>query len=173
MEENPGRGLLFHQVMRVLCPQLEPFERMRRLAGNRIKRIGSAVEYCNGHQSEYFRPATPVRHLGKIVRPHEPDEIDARKTELQHLQRIYRVEGAGSRLDIEDPDVRMAGDRPRRLEPIGVRCHSLLRLQRILQRDQPPHLVELQETQRQKADVAMAFVCRVERAAEQPDPEAG
>ncbi|GGF12295.1 hypothetical protein GCM10011611_17380 [Aliidongia dinghuensis] len=54
-------------------------------------------------------------------------------------------------------------------EPLVERRHALDRLQRILRRDEPPDLVELEMLQRQQADVAMAAVRRVEGAAQQPD----
>jgi hypothetical protein len=43
------------------------------------------------------------------------------------------------------------------------------RFQRVLRRDEPPDFVELDAAQRLAADMEMALMGRIERAAEQPD----
>ena len=49
------------------------------------------------------------------------------------------------------------------------RRHAPDRFQRVLRRNQPPDLVEIQMLQRQIADVHMAAMGRVERPAQEPD----
>src|SRR5262249_4971141 len=50
------------------------------------------------------------------------------------------------------------------------RRHAAHRLQRVLRRDQPPDLVEVELLQGELADMKMPAMRRVERAAEEADP---
>jgi len=61
------------------------------------------------------------------------------------------------------------GDLASLLQPQRERCHAGDRLQRVLRRDQPPHLVERKMPQREQAQMQVAAMGRVERAAQQPD----
>jgi hypothetical protein len=54
-------------------------------------------------------------------------------------------------------------------EALGEGRHAKGGLQWVLRRHQPPHFVKIEGTQRQAADVQVAAMRRVERAAEQPD----
>jgi hypothetical protein len=60
-------------------------------------------------------------------------------------------------------------DTPGRFQPYRERGHAGNRLQRVLRRDEPPNLVEVEVFERQKAEVQMAAMGRIERAAQQPD----
>lgn len=66
----------------------------------------------------------------------------------------------------------MPRDSARAVEALCERCHASDVFQRILRRDQPPDLVEPELRQRQAADRAMAFVGRVEGAAQKSDAKA-
>src|SRR4249919_3133587 len=57
-------------------------------------------------------------------------------------------------------------------EPGCQRLHAVVALQRVLRRDQPPHFVEAEAFQRFEADMTVAFVRGIERAAEQADAAA-
>src|SRR5262249_22518976 len=63
-----------------------------------------------------------------------------------------------------------SGDPSRLLQPIGERSHAGSRLQRVLRRDQPPHLVEVEVFEGKPAQMQMAAMGGVERTAQQPNP---
>jgi hypothetical protein len=88
---------------------------------------------------------------------------------LQLGERVGSEMRAESRLEIEDADARITGDARRHGDALFKGPHAGGGLQRILRRDQPPDLVETKALQRLAADVQMALMRRVERAAEQPD----
>jgi len=67
----------------------------------------------------------------------------------------------------------MARDRPRPGEPLRKGGHAVGRLERVLRADEPPDLVEIELLERREADMAMAAMRGVERAAEEPDAAAG
>ena len=87
------------------------------------------------------------------------------------MQGIRRVPGAELRLEIADPDppVRLR-NMPRDLHPLGKIGHPDCRLQRVLWRNQPPDLVQIQPPHRLATDVQMTLMGRIEGAAKQPDP---
>jgi len=55
-------------------------------------------------------------------------------------------------------------------EPALKGRHAALRLQRILRRDKPPDLIQVEPLQRLDADMAMAGMSGVEGTAENADP---
>jgi len=110
-----------------------------------------------------------VTELREIVGTHQPDEASPRKAAFQRAQRVGGVTRAQPRLDIGNPDALVADDRRGGCDAVGERRHAVDRLQRILRRDEPPDLVELEMAQRLAADVQVAAMGRVERAAEQAD----
>ena len=57
--------------------------------------------------------------------------------------------------------------------PFLERRHAGRRLQRILGCDHPPHLVEHQKAERKHADMRMAVMGGIERAAQDADAKAG
>ena len=59
-----------------------------------------------------------------------------------------------------------------RIDSFGQVLGGRVAFQRIARRDQPPHLVEAQRLQRDQAELPMAFVRRIEGAAEETDPHA-
>jgi len=114
-------------------------------------------------------PTPPAADLRQIVGAHQPDETGARKAPLQRVQRVGGIAGAEPRLDIGHLDALVGHHRGGGRHPIGERRHAADRFQRVLRRDQPPDLVEPEPSQRLAADVQMAVMGGVERAAEQPD----
>ena len=107
--------------------------------------------------------------LREIVGAHEPHEARLRVTRLQCRERIGGEMRAKSGLEIKDPNAAIGADAPRAGDTCFQRRRALYRLQRILRRDQPPHLVEAEALQGFEADMAVARMRRVERAAEQAD----
>src|SRR5260221_13277835 len=85
------------------------------------------------------------------------------------VDRTRGVAGAEPRLDVGDLDARILRQRRGRGEALGERRHAAHRLQWVLRRDQPPHLIEREPSQRLAADMEMAAMGRIERAAEEPD----
>src|SRR4029453_8714804 len=51
----------------------------------------------------------------------------------------------------------------------GQRLHAVVGLERVLRRDQPPDFVQAEPLQRLEADMAMALVRGIERAAQKAD----
>src|SRR3984893_13162839 len=60
-------------------------------------------------------------------------------------------------------------DPPCLVQPNRERCHAGNRLQRVLWRDEPPHLVELEALQGEQAQMQMSAMGRVERTTQQAD----
>src|SRR6185503_9004318 len=66
----------------------------------------------------------------------------------------------------------MVLEQPGRIgEAILQRRHANAGLQRILRRDQPPHIIEAELFQRHLADMQMTLMGRIERAAEKADAQ--
>jgi hypothetical protein len=108
--------------------------------------------------------------LREIVGAHQPDEMLAREKRLERRDGIRGVMRAELRLEIEHADAWVARDGSGLLQALGEGRHAGDGLQRILRRDQPPYLVEPKPLQGFEADMAMALMGRVERAAEKTDP---
>jgi hypothetical protein len=141
----------------------------RRQLGQSFKTIGRAGEDCNGNAREDLVPMLPVADLRQVVSTHQPYETPAREDSLQFLYCIHRVSGAERRFEVENPDPRIGADAPRGGDARLERRHAALRLQRILRRNKPPHLVEPEPLQRFEADVQVTGMGGIEGAAEQPD----
>jgi hypothetical protein len=104
--------------------------------------------------------------LREIVGAHQPDEMCARIARLQRRERVGGEMRTKPGFKIKDPNARIAGDAHRTRDALCKRRHAGDGLQRILRRDQPPDLVEAEALQGFEADMAMAVMSRVERAAE-------
>src|SRR3546814_15723078 len=74
----------------------------------------------------------------------------------QHRQRIRRIAGPESRLDIGDENLRMRRKGGGAGHAGAERRPAVGRLERIPRAGQPPDLVELEPVQRGQADLAMA-----------------
>ncbi len=111
-----------------------------------------------------------MAELREIVGAHQPDEMLAREKRLKRRDRIDAVMRAELRFEVEHADARIARDGSGLLQAFGKGRHAGDGLQRILRRHQPPDLVEMKPLQGFEADMAMAFMGRVERAAEKTDP---
>lgn len=140
-QERPGGR--FH-AGKPACWKRDP--RMRkalcRKLGQPVKRIGRAVEDCNGKAMEDRLPAPPMADLRQIVGAHQPNEALARKASLQRRDRIRGKAGAEAALEIEHADARVVRECLGLSEALGKRRHAGDGLQGVLRRDQPPHLIE-------------------------------
>jgi hypothetical protein len=96
-----------------------------------------------------------------------------RKAPPERAERVGGIAGAEQGLDVGDPEAGVARQPARAGQALGKGRHALLLLERILGRDQPPDLVEAEPAQRLQADLEMTLMGRIERAAQQPDLEAG
>src|SRR5216684_1278595 len=114
-------------------------------------------------------PSGPMAELREIVSAHQPDETGASEAALEDAQRVGGIARTQPRLDIGDLDARIVDDGCGGSDALDQRGHAAHRLQRVLRRDEPPDLVEAEAAQRLAADMQMAAVGRVERAAEQAD----
>src|SRR5260221_745906 len=147
---------------------------MRGAAGERLQRDRRAGEYGDWNGVEDVLPTPPIWDLGEVVATHQPAEMGVRKAPAKPLQRIGRIGGAESGFDPADPDAAVGGgERSGLLQALGEGRHASNRLQRVLRRDQPPHLVEVETLQRLAADMQVAAMRGIERTAEQPDAASG
>src|SRR5437764_892599 len=97
----------------------------------------------------------------------------AREAATQGFERVGGIGAAELGLDAGDPNAVLTGrDFARLGEAVGEGSHTGGRLQRVLRRNEPPDLVEAETLQRQPADMQMAAMGRVERAAEKADAPA-
>ena len=120
-------------------------------------------------RGEQIAPAQPVHQLGQDVGAHQPDELGTRVEPAQRPHGVERVARAEQQFGRIDPDAGMTGELARARHAGRQRLHAVVALQRVLRRDQPPDLVEAEPPQRLEADVAMAFMGRIERAAQEAD----
>src|SRR5579872_2167946 len=168
-QENPRRRFGAGELPRRGGGQTVTGKAMGGQRGQSPSTIRRARKDRNGERRKNFAPAAPMTDLRQIVRAHQPDESGARKARLQGPQRVTREGRTEPAFDVQDTDARVAdrgacvGQPPRR------RRHVFGRLERILRRHQPPHLVEPEPPQRLKAQLYVAAMGRIERAAEQAD----
>src|SRR5690606_31591412 len=111
-------------------------------------------DHRNRHQSRDPTPIAPTGQLGKIVRPHDPNEASIRIAAHQLLERINGVAGAQLSLDRSRSDWRTARHALGRAEPSGERCHPGGWLERIAGRNEPPELVKIERAEGVAADRA-------------------
>ncbi len=107
-----------------------------------------------------------MANLRKVIGAHQPDEMLPRVKGLKGRDRIGGVARLKPRLEVEHADLRMMRKGFGCGQTGRQRRHSGNGLQRILRRDQPPYFVEAEPLQGFEADMAMAFMRRVERAAQ-------
>jgi hypothetical protein len=168
-EKHPGRRRRRCQAPGRTGKHPMSCETARSQTAERGKRIRRTGKNRNGSELEDPRPTFPSADLLQVVGAHQPDESRRREAFLQGRQSIRRVTAAERGLDIRNPDMRMLRDGGGLRQPFRERRHARDRLQRVLRRDQPPDLVQVQMLQRQIADVQMAAMGRVERPAQQAD----
>ena len=168
-DKAPGRRLASGELPGLGGLQPETLEGARRRRGQRCIAPARARESGDGNRAEQVAPARPVDELGQDVGAHQPHELRLRIDPLQRLHRVERVARAQQQLGRVDADARMVGDLAGTGHARRQRLHAVAALQRVLRRDQPPHFVEAEALQRLQADVPMAGMGRVERAAQQAD----
>ena len=135
-------------------------------------RIRFAVEDGNGNQRQKSPPMAPLRQLQQVVGADQPDQA-ALAVPLQPAQRVDRVAGAEALLEIAADDARIA-----------ARASACAEAKRSAKLAMPAtgfngfcgetsHQTRSsrEAPERLAADREMALVRRVERAAEQPDPQ--
>ena len=94
-----------------------------------------------------------------------------RKQPAQRPQRVSRIARAQLALDRRRDDPAAIGDPARRGQPRGKRGHAVRFLQGIAGGNQQPNLVQPQPLQRDLRHMPVPFMRRVERAAEDADPQ--
>ena len=105
----------------------------------------------------------------EAVCPHDPDEAGAVEQRPEAEQSCRREAGTEPLLEVGDKHARMAGNDARQRQPLGEVFGLVRVLQGVLGRDNPPDAVEICGTNGLQAGGAMAFVGRIEGAAEQAD----
>jgi hypothetical protein len=84
---------------------------------------------------------------------------------------LRRIGGTQSLFDIGDVNIRVPYQVLGFENPLFEGCHTVRRFQGILRRNHPPYFVELQQLQRQQADMEMAFMGGVKRPAQNSYPK--
>lgn len=109
-------------------------------------------------------------NLQKIVGPHQPHEAVLPLNIRQPGQGVRRILCTQPRFGVTDMNARIGGgDLLGGSEPFLIGRHPIRRLQRVLRRHQPPHLVQAQQLQRLLTYIQVSVVGRIERPAQQAD----
>ena len=103
-----------------------------------------------------------MRDLPQAVGTHNPDKVGLGKPFGQSSECIGGVTGTEFRFEVADMNAGMTSHESGVFEALNKRGHAVAGLEWILRRDQPPQFIEGKIFQRQQADVAMAFMSRVE-----------
>lgn len=111
----------------------------------------------------------PAMEACEIVSAHDPDEADLRTATRQILNRVIGVARADLRFDPRHNNARMIPQFAGGLHSGLKRRQSLIFLQRITGRHQPPDLVEPQPLQGDLADEPMTLMGRIKGAAKEPN----
>ncbi len=154
VQEHPCRRPAFDKSACLRLGKSSRSEVTGRLRCQGIGRIRRPGENRNRDQTEEVLPMLPARHLNEVVGAHDPDEPAAGIARLHRPQRIDGVDGAEPAFDVGDAHPPVRRDAARRGESPFERGHLRRALQRVLRRDQPPHLVQRQPLQR------LAATCR-------------
>src|SRR5215468_9302786 len=130
-----------------------------------------AVEYGNRNGSKDLVPPLPVAKLHEVVGPHQPDETQPREAPSQGSQGIGSVGRSNEPgFEIADDNASLSGgDPPSLFQAFGEGRHAGDWFQRVVRRDQPPHLVEIEAFESEPAEMQVAAMGRVERPAQEPD----
>lgn len=117
-------------------------------------------------------PALPSRQILKIIRPHQPDEIDMGKKPVQAPERHPGIARAELCLDRGGNDAAAIGDCLGGGQPFGERRHAPRWFQRIAGRYHQPDLIEREAAAGELRDVTMTFMGRIEGPAQNTDAHA-
>src|SRR5262249_18436602 len=117
-------------------------------------------------------PAPPALEDLQIVAAHQPDETKLGEAALQRAQRVDGIMRTQRALDVHHDDARMAREILGLPHAVLERQEPCPALERVLRRHQPPYIVEAQPLERDLADIDVAVMGGIERAAEQPDAQA-
>jgi len=142
-------------------------QRVRRLSRQPAEIVVRARQHGDRHQVDQLAPAPPARQLFKKVGADHQHEAHMRKATAQLAQRVEGETRVPRALQPRRDDAPPVGDGAGRGETLAVFRHVARRLERIARRDQQPDLVEAQASAGEVGDVAVAFMRRIERAAEQ------
>lgn len=169
-QEHPRRRFHVSQQFRPIRWNARPREAHRRPAVQSPDFHRAARENGDRYRFHDRSPVPPTVELQQIVRPHQPDEPDVRIRFLQRGDRIRRELSSVPRFKVGNDDPRIGGcDGFGAGEPAVEGGHAFLRFQRILRRNEPPHLVQPQKAQRLFGNVQMPVVGGIERSAQQTD----
>jgi hypothetical protein len=167
-QEDPGRRFDLTETPR-FPDNAGPGKTLRCQLSQSCATVGRACENRNGNTRENRLPMLPMADLREIVGAHQPDEIDSRPTPLQRGKCVGSEMRTESRFEIEDTNARIAGDAHCTCDAFLQGSHAGGGLERVLRRDQPPDFIEAKALQRLAADMQMALMRGIERAAEQAD----
>lgn len=172
MQIDKRRGRRLREQRRLLLFHPGAGKTLRGSGAGGLQRCARPVDHGDRRRAHDLLPAPPAMELQEIIRPHDPDELHARAAPVQEAQRIGGVARANLRLEPHDDDARIARDLARRRNARGERGQSVRIFQRIAGRDEPPQPIEPQPRERNAGNKRVAFVRRIERAAEEADAHA-
>ena len=129
-------------------------------------------QHCNRHLLENRPPSFPPVNLDKVVRAHQPYEVRRRELPFQFLDCRCRSSRSKPFFQITNDHSRMTHDF-RGFSHSGRQGSRLPFLERVADRNQPPHLIEVQQAERPSGNVYMSGMWRIERTSEQPDRQSG
>ena len=171
MKICPNWRLLYCKQARRPLRQPMTAKTPERLTRGSQLNIGPAIEYRNGKGLEDVLPAAPALEIDQIIGAHDPDKAMARMAAAETLDGVGGVLALPTLFAIAHPNRRMAREAPRCGQTLFERRHAALRFKRVLQRHQPPEFIQTEPLDSLEADMKVAFMCRIERAAEQPDAQ--
>lgn len=144
---------------------------VRCLTSQRAPIIAWSWQDREWHRSDDIGPVLPARQLGQVVGAHEPHEPDVGEQAAQRAERVEGVARAEFGLEGGGDDASAIGDTAGAGEAVGKAFHARPRFQRVAGRDQKPDLVEFEPAARERGDMEVAGMGRVEGAAEEADAQ--
>lgn len=128
-----------------------------------------AGDHQHRHGVHNFPPASPMRKLHKIIRPHQPDKLRAREAAFEGTQRVAGITSPQAGFEISGDNPPAIGNPPCRVKPRGQAAHASGWFERIARRNQQPELIQPEMLDGLPRDIQMPRMGRVERSAEQAD----
>ena len=128
-----------------------------------------AIHDGDRQRREDLPPVQPAMELGEAVGAHQPDEADTGIAHAQERQRSDAEMTGEPGLERRHANAIVLFHGLALRPAFAEKGKSAVRLQRIARRHDPPDGIETKAAKRDLADLPVALVRRIERAAEQPD----
>lgn len=169
MKEHPCRCPMFGESACLRLRYASRSEVTGRFCHQGTGRIRRPGENRNGDETKELLPMLPTGNLNKVVGPHDPHEATSGMARYQGSQGIDGVNRTQLALGVADAHAPIRRGAAGRSEPPFERSHVRGVFQRVLWRNQPPHLVQRQPLQRLPRNVPVPLVRRIERSPQESD----